>query len=326
MDTFKERVWSRREHWMAQLILALVGLGLVFFDVIWKGLGFQPLTVPIIGILEGLGTALFVAGTVSFGIEELIRGRTLITFEAKLRELLAATGDKLTSQIIHFLESYVVVLGQRIEELGKEVYGSNIKMIYSSRAKGLEEMASAIKEADNFVYVMGISLREFFQLETPCSAAIAEVYHERKDVKFKVLIFNNRSAEALERSSREEGIAFSSIDDPEYKSKTLFGETRETITNIRKYCSEIALRVYDSQSLFLLITDKTAFMEPYHYGNRVVGEPVLSRAPFLRRVAELVPLIEFTKATERGPYEQFFGHFEYVFDKAKEPTEENVRV
>ena len=247
-----------------------------------------------------------------------------IALEEKTTEL-GATGEELTAALMRFLESFGAGLERRIEKLSLEAHSSRIKMIYSSRAKALEPMETAIMEANSFVYIMGISLREFFQLDTRCSTAIAKVYNSRKDVKLKVLILDNRSLEAMERSCREEGVAFRGVDDPEYKSRTLFVETRNTIRNIQRYFPGTALRVYDHQSLFLLITDKVAFVEPYHYGDRVIGEPPM-QAAYLRRVAELVPLIEFEKATERGPYEQFLGHFEYVFDNAKEPTEENVRI
>jgi len=317
------RIWSRREHWLAQAVVALIGLALAFVDTIWRGLGLNPLPVPLARILETAGVALFVAGTVSFGIEELIRGRTLATFAEKMGELLGSTGDKLTSQITGFMEAHVDRLGERIEQLGKEIHGSNIRMIYSSRAHGLEAMGMAIRKSERFVYVMGISLREFFQMDTPCSRAISDMYHERqtKGLRFKVLVLNNRSAEALDRSSREEGVTFAGVDDAEYKGATLFFETRKTITNIFKSFSDIDLRVYDSQSLFLLITDTALFMEPYHYGERVIEE-----YPSLKRVAELVPLIEFEKTTRRGPFEQFLGHFEYLFEKATQPASENTKV
>jgi hypothetical protein len=188
-------------------------------------------------------------------------------------------------------------------------------------------MGMAIRKSESFVYVMGISLRGFFQMDTPCSRAISEVYHERqvKGLQFKVLILNNRSAEALDRSSREEGVTFAGVDNPEYKGATLFGETRKTITNIMKYFPDMDLRVYDSQSLFLLITDTALFMEPYHYGERVIEEYPF-KSPSLKRVAELVPLIEFEKTARRGPFEQFLGHFEYLFEKAKRPASEHFKV
>lgn len=321
------RIWTRREHWMVQAIVALAGLGLVFFEASWTGLGFQRLPPPLIRIIEAAGVAVFLAGTVSFGMEELLRGRTLVTFEQKMGELLSATGVKLTSQITSFMEAYVGTLGERIEQLGKEIHGSNIAMIYSSRAHGLEAMGHAITEANDFVYVMGISLREFFQLDTPCSRALAELYHANrsKRVNFRVLILNNRSSEALDRSAREEGITFTSVEDPEYKGATLFFETRKTIANIKQYFPDMALRVYDSQSLFLLITERALFMEPYHYGERVIEEFPF-KSPQLKRVAELVPLIEFERSARRGPYEQFLGHFEYLFAKAQEPGPDNLRV
>jgi hypothetical protein len=84
------------------------------------------------------------------------------------------------------------------------------------------------------------------------------------------------------------------------------------------YYQKMELKLYDRPSLFILLTDKVAFVEPYHYGERIVG-PHPEGAPHLQRVAELVPLIEFEKGKDRGPYEQFLGHFEYVFERAHPP-------
>lgn len=319
------RFWSRAELWLFSALLSFAGILVLAIPSLVIGAGFQSLTPPVQRLLEAIGVSVFLGGTVSFGVQELVRARTRKEFEIQLQRLLERASDEQSSQLRGFLRQYISDLAQLTEQLRQEVHGSNIRMIFSSRDKGLEEMGTAIRNAESFVYVMGISIREFFQLDTPCSRAISETYHERKGIEFKILILNNRSPEALDRSNREEGVAFKDVDDLEYKNKTLFRETRETIINTQRYVPDMALRVYDRQSLFLLITDKVAFMEPYHYGERVVGEHPL-QAPFLRRVAELVPLIEFERAGKRGPYEQFLGHFEYVFEKAKEPTEENIQI
>lgn len=284
-------------------------------------------------IMSGFITAILVVAIGWIYAKYLLRFRAKVSQRAKISPIameektteVEATSDTLSSALMRFLESFGAGLERRIERLSLEAHSSRIKMIYSSRAKALEAMETAIMEANSFVYIMGISLREFFQLDTPCSRSIARVHDSRKDVKFKILIINNRSLEAMERSCREEGVPFRGPDDPEYKSRTLVVETRNTMRNIQRYFPDMALRVYEHQSLFLVITDKVAFVEPYHYGDRVMGEHV-PQAAYLRRVAELVPLIEFEKASDRGPYEQFLGHFEYVFDRAKEPNEEDVRI
>jgi hypothetical protein len=292
----------------------VVGLLILALPYVWSGSGCSPLPAPWSDLLKSVGIALFLSGTVSFGVQELVRAKTAAEFENRLRQLLETTSHGLNAGLRQFLECYVADLGKRIEGLSIETHGSKIKAIFSSREKGLAAMAHAIIDAERFVYVMGISLRQFFIIDGECSRAIAATYTS-KNIDFKILVLNNRSAEALDRSSREEGIPFKSTDDPIYRSKTLCRETEDTIATLRRYYPKMNLQVYDSQSLFLLITDKVVFMEPYHYGDRIVE----SSMPHLKRIAELVPLIEFEKAAEKGPYEQFLGHFRYIFEKSAGP-------
>lgn len=319
-EGYPMRIWSRREIWLFSFGLAVAGMLILSIPYVSVGMGLPPFPAPFAGLLGAIGVAVFLAGTVSFGVQELVRARTRHEFEIQLRDLLAKTSTSLSAELRNFLDSYVDELGGRIERLGIETHGSHIKMIFSTRENGLAAMVKAIREADSFVYMMGISLRQFFLLDTECGRAVSEVYHDpNKNIEFQVLILNNRCPEALSRSSREEGIEFKSTDDPVYHRKTLFRETEDTFETIRSSYPRMNLRVYDHQSLFLLITDKAVFMEPYHYGDRVIE----SAAPHLRRVAELVPLIEFEKASEKGPYEQFLGHFRYVFDKSTPPPHMN---
>src|SRR5262245_24510060 len=160
------RIWSRREVWLFSFSLSILGLLVLLIPYIWIGVGFQPLPTPLAEILVSIGVAVFLSGTVSFGVQELIRARTKDEFGIQLRNLLSTTGDKLNAEMRSFLETQVEVLGRQIEELGAEIYGSKIKMIYSSREKGLAAMAEAIREANRFVYVMGISLRQLFLMDT----------------------------------------------------------------------------------------------------------------------------------------------------------------
>lgn len=271
--------------------LALLGLVLIFFPYTWIGFGLNPLIEPLANLLNSIGVALFLSGTVSLGVQELIKSSTSQEMQAHISEL-----------------------GKRIENLGAEIYGSNIVTISSSRDRGFDEMASAIRNADKFIYMMGISLREFFSLDTECRKAISDVYHKHKSIEFRVLILNNQSLEALNRSSREEGIQFKSTSDPEYRKKHMFVDTESTLDTIKRDYKRMEIRVYDDQSLFLLITDKIVFMEPYHYGDRII-----ETAPHLVRLAELVPLIEFKETEKNGPYNQFFGHYKYMFERAKTP-------
>lgn len=199
--------------------------------------------------------------------------------------------------------------------LAQELLRSSIRMVYAKREKGLEAMTIAIDEADDFVYIMGVSLREFFLVETSCRTALLEKYRNAKGMKFKFLILDNRSDEAVFRAGREEGLKFAGANDQNYLSKTLFTETSNTEDFVNEHYDSSLLRKYDRLSMFLLLTEKVAFMEPYHYGERRMEKEDIPAG--FKRVAELVPLIEFEKSSEKGPYHQLLGHFDFIYNSRK---------
>lgn len=202
-----------------------------------------------------------------------------------------------------------------LDVLAQELLRSSIKMVYAKREKGLEAMTNAIDEADDFIYIMGVSLREFFLVETSCRSALLEKYRNTNGMKFKFLILDNESDEAVFRAGREEGLKFAGAQDQSYRSKTLFTETSNTEEFVNKHYRPSLLCKYDRLSMFLLITEKVAFMEPYHYGERRMEREDIPVG--FKRVAELVPLIEFEKSSTKGPYHQLLGHFDFIYSNKK---------
>lgn len=281
--------------------------------------------------LQDAGLAFLIAGTASTLVEQLIKKRTEAAFRKELCSLLDTTADSLSSELRDLFDAYIRRFEGRVEALKAALRGSNIEMVFAKRQDGFAEMATAIREAKEIIYVMGVSLREFSKLPTSVCSALRDVHDriqkaegaEPKTPEVKMLVLNNQSPEAVKRSSIEERKRFSGPEDPEYKVSHLFLDTRDTIKDIQKGCSEIKLRVYDNLSLFLLVTDRYVFMEPYHSGVKSVGIHPLIDGVF-ERVAELVPMIQFHKEADPGPYEQFRNHFIHVFDEATVPTEANT--
>jgi hypothetical protein len=219
------------------------------------------------------------------------------------------------SILANVFDKYKFSQSSRISDtLAGELLRSSIKMVYAKREKGLEAMTTAIDEADEFIFIMGVSLREFFLVETSCRTALLEKHRNSKNMKFRFLILDNNSDEAVFRAGREEGVKFSGANDQNYLKKTLFTETSSTESFVHKHYDKSLLRKYDRLSLFLLLTEKVAFMEPYHYGERRMEKEDIPIG--FKRVAELVPLIEFEKSSERGPYHQLLGHFEFIYSNA----------
>jgi hypothetical protein len=114
------RIWLKRELWLYSLVLALGGLLTMSLPHIAAGQAIA-LSAPLTSALEHVGVALFLAGTVSFGVEELVRARTKHEFEFELRKLLETTGGRLSGHMREFLQSYITDLGRRIESFGMEV-------------------------------------------------------------------------------------------------------------------------------------------------------------------------------------------------------------
>jgi len=300
------KIWSARERFFLSLSLSLIGLLVLSFPYTWDGLMSQPLLQPIQKLIEAIGIAIFLSGIVSFGVEEVFRARTR-------GELSTLVKDAFDEQKSDFNE--LVNLAKLNKQLTDEIKNAHIKMVFSSRERGIEEMAEAIRNAKEFVYIMGISLYDFFKNDTVCYRVLSD---KREEVEYKILLMNDQSLNALERSSREEGIKFTDVKDLSYKDGDLSGDIRKAIKKIQKCYPQMTLRLFDQQSLFLLITEEVAFMEPYHYGNRE------SNTPSFVKLAGCIPLLEFNKTLEKGHYWQLLGHFNYEFHKAKPPTEEHI--
>jgi hypothetical protein len=312
--------------------------------------------------LQDAGLALLIAGTASALVERLIKKRADAELEKKMCELLDKTASSLSGEVFSFLQRYMGDLLSRVEMVKGAIHKSNIETIFAKRQDGFHSMANAICEAKEHIYIMGVSLREFSQLPTDLCRALKDVHlrtsRNRRagdaspaehapvcgdgtqlsgtssnvtstPVKpiIKMLVLNNQSSEALRRSRIEEKKEFTGQSDPEYITSNLFRDTRNTIREITENCKEIDLKVYDNLSLFLLITERYVFMEPYHSGVR--NAKPFGDDLFFQRAAELVPMIQFRKGTdgEPGPYEQFYNHFVHVFDEqAHTPTEKNTDI
>jgi hypothetical protein len=197
---------TRTENWLFPAVVSLIGIILIGIPATVIGFGGPPLTEPLQKLFESLGIAVLLTGTVSFGVQEFIRWRSSKVFEDQLEKSLSSSGDRQYQQLTGYLDDYANRLSKINEKIRQEVHRSNIKMIHSSRETGIQEMAKAIMDSERFIYIMGISLREFFLLPTECSKAISEMSKMRT---IKVLVLDNASDEAIERSAREQGKPFS---------------------------------------------------------------------------------------------------------------------
>jgi hypothetical protein len=276
-----------------------------------------------------------------------------------LRKLFTETKEEQNEELRTFLLRFMDELKEQSEGIQEQTNSAHVRMFYSERKRALPDMARAIQEAEDFVYIMGVSCKEFFCDQTECRDALSNVLSQ-KPIRLRVLILDWSCNEAFQRSKREQDAGYTGVDDPRYKESSMFSDTmqsRNALARLRgrirqndakdttkkheeggenraaakKTASEsratIECHIYDDISLFLVITENVVFMEPYHYGNRREESVGL-----LEKMAELVPVIAFDKTQRPGPYHQFKGHFDYVFEhasvddvRAEEPDSDPVQ-
>jgi len=181
------------------------------------------------------------------------------------------------------------------------------------------------------LWIKGISLRSFFQYGDLYDV-IAKA-SKRENLDIKILLIDPDCEQAKIRSFREFLMTNPSAKPEEFreearKAQRLYKDTTESITLIRAFLKELSL---DNQTLrfkvklfssapeaFMLITDKSALVEQYHYGKI---RPVSTEEFSSKILGGDIPVLEYEKlpsskssSTIKDPYRIFRDHFQFVFD------------
>jgi hypothetical protein len=230
-------------------------------------------------------------------------------------------------------------------EIGLErgSYESGVVNLFTDQQQGYGRLCWLIEHARERVYILGISLKSFFEpgsLFAAVQRAIA-----RPGVDVRILLLDPDGTQAKYRSFREH--QFADHCDREYqryeeyggnpechRESTLAQDTRASIRHIqaierRDSTSGFRLKLYDaSPTCFLMVADDRALVEQYHYGKYVPGgrterlgaPPILGKDMALvefARTREDDPLIDL--AGTRSSYDLLLNHFNFVFDACARP-------
>jgi hypothetical protein len=227
--------------------------------------------------------------------------------------------------------------------LDRGSYESGMVNLFTDPRKGHGRLCWLIEHAKERVYLLGISLKSFFEPGLLFAAVRRAMADPGIDVR--ILLLDPDGAQAKYRSFREHQFAdhcerqYNRYEDytsePEcHRQSTLAQDTRTSIRHIqaiqhRAAASRFELRLYDaSPSCFLMIADDHALVEQYHYGKYIPGgstEPpgtpaILGKDMALvefARTREDDPLIDLAEA--RSSFDLLLDHFKFVFSACAKP-------
>jgi hypothetical protein len=271
-------------------------------------------------------------------------------FEASMPVMRFETRYGLEAMTEHFelLWKFASVDGEswlKAHEIGLDrgSYESGMVNLFTDHRKGYNRLCWLIEHAKKHVYILGISLKSFFErgaLFAAVQQAIAD-----PDIDLRILLLNPDGVQAKYRSFREH--QFADHCDEQYRhyeeyirnqechqQSTLAQDTRASIRHIqaiqrRGTPSHFELRLYDaSPSCFIMIADDHALVEQYHYGkyvpsgrNGLLGTPpILGKDMALvefARIREENPLVDLAGA--RSSFDLILDHFNFVFDACAVP-------
>lgn len=185
------------------------------------------------------------------------------------------------------------------------------------RRKRIEYLVS---ESKNILWIKGISLKSFFQLDSDLYYALRKTC-KKKDIDVRILLIDPSCEQARIRSFREyllthENCSLADFKVGKLEKQRLHRETNDSIDSIRNdllpslppdCSSSLKVGLYSSApEAFLLLTDEAVLVEQYHYGL------IISGAAHRRILGGNVPLTEYKKE-DANIYQIYKDHFEYVY-------------
>lgn len=210
----------------------------------------------------------------------------------------------------------------------KALREASIANSFFDPAVSRNRIISIIEEADKYLLIKGISLHSFFSYGSDIYKALIRKIIQKQGEEFivRILIINPDSHEAKLRSFRELLITDSSarlenFNDELRQKARLYSDTCNTISFIEKnllFKDDLKhltenIKLYNSSiDCFMLISEESALIEQYHYGNEIQDEKKKYEGLIL---GGDVPLFEYrNNSVENSPYNLFLDSFEFVFD------------
>lgn len=182
---------------------------------------------------------------------------------------------------------------------------AGITRLYPNRDNpGLKDaILGEMKKTRGPIKILAIAAREFFhQGQDIVWSAYGTINSLAKERDIRVLLLHPWCEQAVSRALRE---------DPQHNTFDRYQDTRlfqdvmrscDTLDEWRKSGSKVEARLYKVMpGCFVIMTNEVLFVEPYHFGTG-------------GRASGKVPVIEAWKGSKL--YDQFEGHFEYVWTSA----------
>jgi hypothetical protein len=179
--------------------------------------------------------------------------------------------------------------------------------------------AHLLDESTETISIAAIAVPKFFHPRVRYGEAVRRRF-EDDDVHWRILLLDPRGPAVRERAKRE-------------KATDTIKDIELSIKGIQNYIDDgknIEARLYDCPpTLFLLITDSSMLVEPYHFGRiiRPDGDrPVESRV-VRGCIGGRVPLFQIRNLDRYNTaYAIFSDHFEYVWQKKSIPVYSGIRI
>lgn len=184
-----------------------------------------------------------------------------------------------------------------------------LKAIHSNSNEAEQALANAIRESKDIVYIMGISLRQFFGSDSgDCAQALRDIYRKSPNCKFKILLLDPNSEDARSRAIKEEAVASTGTKEVLFAQSKLYHDIQYSLSSIPRVLPTAKVRLQQNNILFLLITDRSIFVQGYHYA-------------VVRNKANVPIIMEWQKTGDESAYEQYLEHFDRIFSHALLPAE-----
>jgi hypothetical protein len=296
---FPWKKWQQRISLWAGLFLAVFSMFAGLWEILVGPSIFEP---KIHGLL------LFVLGTL-ITVSVLDRRSEREEHQDRIREY-----EKIHESLESLKPFISVALG---------AVGAGVESIFARR-KGDERAEKAIEahildEDTKTISIAAIALPSFLHAQELYGEAIRRRF-EADDVHWRILLLNPRRRAARDRAVREKGTV-------------TIADIERSIEQIQEYMDKgknVEARLYDCPPIvFLLITERSMLVEPYHFGrivrpdenkpeaDRVVTGCIGGRVPLL----QLRNLGQYDKA-----YAIFCDHFEYMWRERSIPVYSGVRI
>jgi hypothetical protein len=220
------------------------------------------------------------------------------------------------------LQEMLRILGPSISTI-LATADAGVRIILPKR-KHCEEAEDAIQahlldEATRNISIAAIALPEFFHPREKYGDAL-RIRFKADDVHWRILLLDPQSRAARQRADREKGN--DTIDHIKQSIRHIQGEMDKG--------EDIEARLFSFPPiLFLLITDNSMLVEPYHFG-RVVQPGANTTEPDDAEPGcngGLVPLLQIQNLSGNDkPYAIFSDHFEYIWKHCSTPVYSAIRV